>query len=173
MPSLLKKKETQHPLSPDRVKTLNRTLRASVVGLPDLDVSRLDPPEQHELAALQRAISVGLEGSSRDPRNLSAKELERWEGLVTKAAGVSGSHFEDARREADGRRKLRELADRARLARPRTKLEQAGCVAIPHALTKAVADRVLDATDLLVVYRVLAADAGVVGPRDTVDDSAG
>lgn len=127
-----------------------------------IERARLDDGEVRDLLALTARVSSG--------QKVSKSEGHRWERLVEVAAGREpGSVFAPAREAnaaAVGFARLATLAAKKR--RPRWEEEDA--VVIPAAVTRAVRDGELDGVDLLILYRLLAAHAGVLGPGDTVDD---
>jgi hypothetical protein len=129
-----------------------------------VESGRLNDDERRELLRLTAQISAG--------EKVGTRALARWERLVETASGREpGSVFastKEAVHTAQGFRQLTALAAKKR--RPRA--EQEDAVVIPAGVTRAVRDGKLDGVDLLVIYRLLAAQAGVLGPGDVVKDGA-
>jgi hypothetical protein len=151
--NILKRRPTM-ATSPEAQASARRTIgRWTGLRERDLDFGRLDDDELDDLLALTRELRTD-EGDGFDGAALEAKERERWERLVAKAAGDERV-FEKRREEAEARRSLAELAVRARRPAPRPPAE--GCLNLDRqSLLRAVRDGFVWAEDLAVYLYVAA-----------------
>jgi len=94
-----------------------------------VDWKRLDDGEAAELVELTRKGNTP-EGF-RLAAALSERELRKWEALIEKGAEAPDV-FEAARKDADLRADLAQLAARAKRAPKRPRFEQRGCVVLPR-----------------------------------------
>jgi hypothetical protein len=124
-----------------------------------VDLSRLDTREQIELAQLASKIGDGAEwkiDSDRVPlASLPAREQAALEKLVGKASGDE-SVFEKRREEARTQREVEAMTVRARRAGRRTRYEGQGAVIFPAEVRDQIAQGVLWAGDIAVLFYVLA-----------------
>lgn len=149
--------KSRKPLSAGAARALRRSVGAAVTGLRDLDLSRLEPDEQHEFADLEREISHTTEGRSRDPRNLSERKRHRYLELAAVAGGLERDHFRKLEEEGKAKSRLAELARAATRPRPQRRVEEPGTIVLPPEIFGALVDGVgLAAGDLAVLVICLA-----------------